>query len=425
MKRYISKIKDLAFSSTAKDTYILFSGNLFSAFWGFVFTIILSNYLDRDNFGIFSAALNLVVILTSLSDIGITSGLINFISSAESRGDTKESEEYEKAGLNLRVFVSLMLSLFVFIFSKKIATSMLATNDPIVSVWVGIISIVLVVPLYFPYILQAKKKFIKSIIVDNLYYIFRLASLLGFVYTGYLTLYTSFSTALFGFVISLFFAFLFIGTKFLKSKPSKSRYLSLLKFSGWLGVNRIVSSISGRLDIQMLASLAGASITALYSIPSRLASFLIVLASSFSGVLATRMARFGNKEEERKYIIKSTFALIPIILIVIVWAILAYPTIYILFPKYLDSVDVFRSLILSNIPFILTVPSVTAIIYGMKKNVYIGVFSFVQLGLIFILNLYLIPKFGAMGPTYTYMVTNSILAIYTWFVVIKHYWFSK
>ena len=109
MKRYISKIKDLAFSSTAKDTYILFSGNLLSAFWGFVFTIILSNYLDRDNFGIFSAALNLVVILTSLSDIGITSGLINFISSAESRGDVKESAEYEKAGLNLRVFVSLKI----------------------------------------------------------------------------------------------------------------------------------------------------------------------------------------------------------------------------------------------------------------------------------------------------------------------------
>ena len=77
------------------------------------------------------------------------------------------------------------------------------------------------------------------------------------------------------------------------------------------------------------------------------------------------------------------------------------------------------------IPFLIAaVPSV-AIIYSMKKPVFIGAFSFFQVAAMFFLNLVLIPKFGVFGPTITFGVVNSILAIYTWTVVIKHYWLSK
>ena len=77
------------------------------------------------------------------------------------------------------------------------------------------------------------------------------------------------------------------------------------------------------------------------------------------------------------------------------------------------------------IPFIFTAPSVSAIIYGMKKNVYIGAFSFFQLAAIFLLNLVFIPKYGAIGPTITFGITNTILAIYTWIIVINNYWIKK
>ena len=97
----------------------------------------------------------------------------------------------------------------------------------------------------------------------------------------------------------------------------------------------------------------------------------------------------------------------------------------IIFPNYIDSVPVFQALTLSMVPFILTAPSVAAIIYAMKKNVYIGAYSFFQLAAIFLLNYYFIPKYGAIGPTITYGITNSILAIYTWIIVIRYYWFEK
>lgn len=425
MKKYYDRIKSLVYSSTAKDTYVLFVGNLGSAFLGFLFTFFIARVLNRQDFGIFSATLNLVVILTSLSDIGITSGLINFISESEANNDVKRTNEYEKAGLTIRLITSLFLAFIVVVFAQYIAKSMLATDDPIVAVWAAIISLALFVPLYFPYVLQAKKQFLKSVIVDNIYYLFRLIALFCLMYYGIVNLHSALATALLGFVISLTLSFIFIGHKFLFSKPSKEIYANLFKFSGWIGVNRIISSVSGRLDIQMLASIAGASVTALYSIPSRLSSFIVILTASFSAVLAPRLASFQNKETEKQYLIKATIALIPIIIVTILWVAFAKPFMSIIFPNYMDSVPVFQALTISMIPFIFTAPSVAAIIYAMKKNVYIGVFSFFQLAIIFLLNYYLIPKYGAFGPTLTYGITNTILAIYTWIIVIKYYWFEK
>ncbi|KKP33072.1 MAG: hypothetical protein UR20_C0014G0001, partial [Candidatus Woesebacteria bacterium GW2011_GWE2_31_6] len=148
--------------------------------------------------------------------------------------------------------------------------------------------------------------------------------------------------------------------------------------------------------------------------------------SSFSGVLAPRLASFNNKDQERKYIIKATLALIPIIAGLVLWVVIAKPFIVILFgDKYLSAVPIFQALTISMIPFIFTAPSVTAIVYAMKKTVYIGAFSFFQLAAIFLLNLYFIPKYGPIGPTLTFGITNTILAIYTWLIVIKYYWFDK
>lgn len=425
MKGYISNLKSLVYSSTAKDTYVLFVGNLGSAFLGFIFTFFIARVLNREDFGIFSATMNLVVILTSLSDIGISSGLVNFISEADAHKDIKKSHEYEKAGLVIRLWISLALAFLVILFAQHISRTMLATSDPAIAVWASVISIALFVPLYFPYILQAKKQFLKSVIIDNIYYVFRLIGLFALMYYGAVNLKSSLATAVLGFFASLAMSFIFVGGKFLFSKPSAEIYKNLFKFSGWIGVNRIISSVSGRLDIQMLASISGASITALYSIPSRLSSFIIILTASFSAVLAPRLASFQNKENERKYIIKASFALIPIVLITILWVIFARPFMAIIFPTYLDSVPVFQALTLSMIPFIFTAPSVAAIIYAMKKNIYIGAFSFFQIAVIFLLNYYFIPKYGAFGPTLTYGISNTILAIYTWIIVIKHYWFSE
>lgn len=423
MRKYIDKARNLVFSSTAKDTYILFGGNLGAAFWGFLFTLILARKFSLADFGIFSAALNLVTILSSLADVGISSGSVNFIAGNLAKGDKKKADEYVKASLVIRLFIVFAISILVVLLAPFVASNLLATRDPVIAIWVAVIPILWFPTMFFPFILQARKKFLHSAIYDNSFYLARLIFAFIFYITGMLTIPFAFWAFAAGFVVNLILTFIYVKTDFIHTSPGKQEYKNLLSFSGWIGVNRIVSSVSGKLDIQMLAAMAGAVATGLYSIPARLASFIIVLSGSYSSVLATRLAGFGDKEKEKRYLIKSTLALIPIVAGVVLWIIVAKPFILLLFgAKYLPSVPVFQALAAAQIPFLLTVPPVTAIIYSMKRTVFIGVFSFFQIAAIFLLNYYFIPKYGPFGPTITFGITNTILAVYTWVIVIKHYW---
>jgi O-antigen/teichoic acid export membrane protein len=423
VRRYYERVKLLAFSGTAKDTFIVFSGNVMSAFLGFVFTLFVARALSVPDFGVFSAAANLVIILISFTDLGISSGVVNFVAEKYARKDEEGVNNFIKASVVIKILATLFVALLVVAFAGFISPKFLATSDLSVSYWVALVSIGMALPMLLPSVLQAERKFLPSVIADNLLYFSRLIFTFGFMFLARLTIGNSLFSYVLGALVGSLGGILLVKPDFLKARPDKKIYASLVKFSGWIGVNRIISSVSGRLDIQMLAFFAGATATGFYSIPSRLASFIVVLTSSFSAVLAPRLAGFGNKESEKTYIVKSTLALLPIIAGIILWIIIAKPFMVILFgEKYLPSVPVFQALAASMIPFVFTAPSVTAIIYAMKKTVYIGTFSFFQIVAIFLLNFIFIPKYGPIGPTITFGITNTILAIYTWVIVIRHYW---
>jgi O-antigen/teichoic acid export membrane protein len=422
VRKYIDRVKVLATSATARDTYILFVGNLVSAFFSFLFTLLVARGLSVPEFGVFSAVVNLVTIIVSFSDIGISSGLVSFVAEAYARKDYRTSKEYIKSALVVRSIIASVLAGIVLIFSSFISNNFLATNDIKMAYWVSGLSVALVFWNIFPPILQAQKRFLQSVIVDLSLVVTRALATFLLLILGGLTL----SKALGAFLVSSFFplvsGLIFVGTGFLLIKARKEVYSKLLKFSGWLGVNKVISSISGRIDVQMLAAVAGATVTGYYSISSKLALFIVVLTSSFSAVLAPRLASFNDKKKEKIYIKKASLVLIPIILGIVVWILIAEPFITILFgQKYLPSVPIFRALAASMIPFILTAPSVPSVIYAMKKPVYIGLFSFFQIAAIFLINFFLIPKIGAYAPTVAFGAVHTILAIYTWTIVIKHY----
>src|SRR5258706_2325214 len=424
MIKHITRAREIIFSKTAMDTYVLFGGNVISAFLGFLFVFFTAKFIDKSEAGGFFAVTNLAAMVSTVADVGIASGVVNFISEALSNGQIDLARKYIKAAFMIRLFVVLSLALIAVITTNFIYPRLLATTDPMAGVWVGVMILSYFLWLFLPYLLQARKNFLGAVSTDLVFMITRLGALFILIYIGGTSLYNVFGSYIFGGLAAGFFGFILVGTDFFRTKPELEIYKKLFRFSGWLGVSRITSAASGNLDVQMMAALLGALSTAVYSIPSKLASFIIVLGGSFSAVLATRLAGFGNKEKERTYILKAVLVTIPIIFGIIFWAIIAKPFMLLIFPKYLDSVPVFRALALANIPFILSVPAVSAIVYSMKKPKFIGFFSVVQLAIMFGFDLVLIPKFGVIGPAITLAVTNILLAIYMWTIAIKYYWFS-
>jgi len=273
--------------------------------------------------------------------------------------------------------------------------------------------------------MMAYKKFWQSVILDWSLGIPRILYFLALA----LFLPTNLNLALLVYglstILPIIYGFSVTGIKFLRAKVVKSDYVDLIKFSGWLGVNRIISSISGRLDVTMLANLTNAVVVGEYSIASRLSSFVIVLSSSLGSVLSTRFARFNDRELEKKYLIKSTLFTLPIILGVIIWIIIAKPFVLILFgDKYFESIKILQYLLVSLIPFIFATPAVTAIVHAMRKPVFIGTFSFIQIAMIFLFNIYFTNLFNGLGPAIAFMISNTVLALYAFTIVYKYY-FTK
>jgi len=420
MRKKIQLLKPLLLSATARDTYILFFSNVATAFLGFVFTWFVARALSVSDFGVFSAVNNLALMIVPILDLGVSSALINFIASIK-QGEDKKAKEYIKAGLVIRVLFFLFISFILFAFGRVISNRLLASDDISLVYWAIVILIGLSLSSFVSSVLQAYKRFSSSMLVEVSYSFGRVVFVLLFALLGLSLSKSLLAFALAG-LVTVIVTYFVLGFDFLKTKPKKDIYLDLIKFSGWLGVNRILSSISGRADIQMLAALAGATVTGYYSVASRLAFFIAVLTSSFAAVISPRLASMGGKEKEKRFILKSVLALLGISLGIILWVIIAKPFVLFLFgAKYLESVKVFQALALSMIPFLFTAPSVSAIIYAMKKPKIIGVFSVFQTAAILVLNYLLIPKFGAFGPTITFGITNTILLVYTWGIVIKYY----
>lgn len=426
MKKYFNAIKNLAFTRTAKDTYLIFSGNLLSAFLGFVYTLIAARVLSVNDFGVFSAVTNLVYLIISLTDLGVSSGVIQFVAKLRAEGKDDEADKYIKSAFLIKMGMTLLVGLVICINPLFFAQKFMATDDKTVSYWVFISSLAFVFYTFFPYILQAKNKFLKSVVVENSYGLLRLLFTLLFFFLGIANLSTLLLSFTLGNLGPLILGFIYIGIGYIFAKPDLKVYKNLLLFSGWLGLSRVISSVSGRLDVQMLASMSGALETGIYSIASRLSIFILILTGSFSTVLAPRLSSFNDKKKERAYIIKASFALIPIIAGILFWIAIAEPFIVLLFgEKYITSVPVFRVLAFSAIPFLTTAPAAAAIVYSMKKTFYIGIFAVPQLVMTLLLNYFLIPAYGVFGPAYSLIVINFVIAFYVWFIVIRYYWFDK
>jgi O-antigen/teichoic acid export membrane protein len=231
MREYINKARLLVFSSTARDTYYLFVGNVFSAFWGFLFTVFVARAMSLADFGIFSAALNFVSIISSLSDVGISSGSVNFVSEHLAKGDHAKANEYIKASFVIRLLIVIGISVLVVVFAPLISTRLLATRDPKIAIWAAIIPIFLFPDMFFPFILQAKKKFLQSTIIDNVFYIGRLVFAFGLYIYGALNISMAFLAFGVGFLAELILIIYYVKIDYLFSKPKREEYSKLLKFS--------------------------------------------------------------------------------------------------------------------------------------------------------------------------------------------------
>ncbi len=421
MKKIIHKTKSLILSRTAKNTYTLFVGNTADAFFSFLFSVFAFRLLETSEFGIFSAINNFVIIVFSLLDLGIGSGVIKFVSYHEDKKEGSLANKYLKAGVFLRIALALTAAVIIWFISPVLAPKAFLTNKTMAILLAGVAVVFLSIIDITTFALQARSKFKLSAIT---YTSFSGSRILIFFLIGKLagefTLSLTILSTVLASILSASAGLIFLGRNYLKEKPDEDIYKRLISFSGWIGLSRIATSLGGRIDTQLVLLLLGAFSAGIYSVAARIASFYPVIVTSFSSVLAPRLASATTLEEVKPFIKKSILAVALLILAMGFGILIAHPFIILLFgEKAAPSVPVFQALTLAFIPFVANSLAISTIIYTLKKPWIIGLTSILQTILVIVGQLILIPTLGKIGPAVSMGIANTITMLISYSVIAR------
>lgn len=421
MKRVILTVFSLPFTKTAKDTYWLFGSNIATSFLAFLYTILLVRTLSPSQFGIFSAVIAFTLLISGIGDLGIGSGLSRFLPPLYSQRKMKQANSLIKTSFIFQASVSLFLFLLIMTFSPFLAGIILKDEKYwhlfIISGF-GVIGIIYLALVTFS--LSAQKKFPDVAVINTVSTLIKLVLMLILYFFFKLTI----TLALVAFMVSFFITWLlvplFLPYKFIFAKASWKSLKKLLSYSIYLGVSKLFASTSSRLDALMLIPLSSSYEAGIYSAAFKIASFYVLLASSFSMVIAPRLSSFANISESVIYLKKVTLAVLGILATMVVMYLMApFLVVFILGTNYSASVAVFQALLLPMALFTLTIPSVNFLLYSLTKPQVSTFNTFIAIWIIFFSNLFLIPKFGRFGPiislslAYSFtLVSSCLFALY-------------
>lgn len=407
----MKKILGLIKSQTIKDSFVVALGLGVSAVIGFFFTILLARSLGPVNFGVYSALTALAAIVYSLGDLGISSALINFL-------PKKISERYEYLSTSfwmefaIGVFILLLFGILS-LFFRQIVPGSLGTDIFLA----GLLAFNYLLIIYTQGVFTADRRFWSysaSQIVDSavkimiVLAIFRLGNL-------------SIGSALVANIISTLLALLITFGKVLNSIEfdfSKSSFWNIFHFAKWIAVSRIFTVMISRVDIVLLNLLVGSYSAGIFSAASRVTLLFAMTAAGLGSVINPRFSSFDNTQKILSYAKKLVLLVSGIAASMIAISFFASPIIILVYgEKYLESINVFRYLILAMIPFLFTIISNSVLVYSFNQLNYYTKMMAIQTAIIVGLDLLLIPKIGFQAPAIALFASNIFVLFASFFKV--------
>lgn len=412
-------LKKLAISTTAKNTYLIFLGNLLAVFFAFLFTVSAVRLLSISDFGIYSALWSFLLLISDISDIGIGTSLARFLPPLANEKVRQLS--FFKTAFYLQLFIAIILSFGIFMLSGFL--SQIIFHDLKLQIAVKIISLGIFASIMSNFLLlslQAKQKFPQAAFYSAAGGAFRVLLILPLFFMSIISVENLIWTQVLSFLLLGVLGIYFIKLDFLKLKRTAGDVIRLITFAVYLGIARGLTAISSKLDVIMIIALTNSVEAGVYSIASRVISVYPVLAGSFSSVLAPKFASIKNKQELNLFLKKVILATMLLITTIILLIVIAQPFLVILFTqKAYPAVASFRLLLISMIFFVASIPAVSLSIYYLRKPQILTINSIIQLAIVVIGNFILIPKLGGSGAAISLMLafaitfaTTSLLSLY-------------
>lgn len=414
MEKLFTSFQSITKTQTIKDSAIVVIGMGLSTVFSALSIFLLARFLGPTQFGFYTVALTLAVIIIDAIDLGISSSIVKFGSQPINK------ESFIKYSFLLKLFIGLTLGILFAIFSQPLAGFLHPEIKKPLLYSSLIIPIIFLVR--FPRsLLQSQKKFFLDTVIEVGTSFSRLGLVAVFYYFFQLTVIAGLMTYFLGNMAGFILGACFISWRFFKAKITKITKQKFFHFQKWLTLGFILAAFHGRIDSTILLKFSTPAEVGIYQAAYRFFMPALQLAAALSLVFAPRFASFANQLEARQYLKKAsqlTFFLACAVLLIIP---LSKFFIMLIFGRdYLSAVLPTQILSLGFFAFIAGAPYVSYLIYSAVKIKTFFYLSLFQLILIIALNLILIPKFQAVGTALAATITLIIVNLATAIISLKH-----
>ena len=405
-------VDELIFSKAFQKTGVVFTGNIIASGFSLITILLLSRTLGPETFGMLSLVGSVIILMVSLTDLGIAVGISKFVVPLNDKS-SKKAVSYFRTAFRIEILLGFATILVGLIFLDSIVYWLggIQIKGPLVLGFIiaGILSFYA----YIPIVLQALQKFWTITFLNVFSNLLKLIIVATLFYTGYLTLWNALYVNLFAALTILLVGLLVIPRFFLKKinwREDVSSAAKLFSFTKWLAISYGLNAVASRLDILLLSHFRSSAEVGHYALAFQLSSSLPLLLGAVSTVLIPKVSAYKTQDQLGKYILKNAKSALLIIPLAFIGMIIAPWVIQAFFgSKFVSSVPVLQILIL-NYSLILIVNPVSYVLYALEKQYLLTFMNAVTLITLFAMQIFLIPNLGGIGAALA-LLFNTIIAI--------------
>ncbi len=407
----IQKCISLFKAKGVQQSMVTIFGNVGAAGLSAVALILLSRILGPEQYGVFSVAIALGLLIAKTGDLGINIALNKQLAQAQRK---RTKQDLYRESTRLKMYISIALFLLGMIVSRAIAEVLSFPSVGLIfsSFLLGIIT------LWYEHILivlQSLHRFTQAVTMNFIQASTKFFGTITLVAFSSTSIITGFFLFIFGPVISvamykkLLPSWLQFNPK-TKSKKTQQKLIHLAKFSA---IAYITLGVAENIDVLFAQKFLTSFETGLFAGAWRLTTGLVIVGYSLGAVLNPRVAKYKKFHDLNIYIKKAFLVMITAMCGFLFLFPFTKPLIfYTIGPAYMQSASILLMLLGSGFLYIATIPF-SALFYRFEAPWFFSVSGVIQLTLIIIGNIYFVPRFGLEAIGMTRFVSQMIMFFVT------------
>ena len=411
-------------SSTLENTLWLGGASIVTGLAGAATSAILARSLGVEEFGVLSLVLTLMVLLSDLSDLGMSNSLIRFGAQSVGEGDIGRLRIVLSTYLRAKVYLGCLVLLAAAVFVRPVVSAVFGHVDDrvIPFFWMSLPAVALssVAGVFAP-LFQSFKKFRLQAILSVIRALAKIGILLGLVGIHFgLSIPIVLVIEMISLGMYILGAYSFAPVRGFSLKL-RDEHLAreMFAFNKWISLYQIIALLGGRLDVLLLGGLSNALSLGLYGAASKVATLVVTFSNSYLTVLLPEISAGGSTEGLRKKQQTATVIVVFLAGGILALGALADPVIRVLFgATFADAAPVLRIMSIGLICTVLGYPF-NAVLFALNRSVVFPVLSAVSVVVLTVVNYLLIPRFGAEGAAIGFSASSlsALLVSYTFYRV--------